>query len=101
MRPPTSTRISGQKFQMLAWKRPRRLPISTVPARIQMPPPMVPAAVGPTLRFGLMPEPAASVQIFGHDRDPGTRAAVRFFKERRVAIHLVELTRKPIARAES
>jgi arsenate reductase-like glutaredoxin family protein len=41
-----------------------------------------------------------SVQIFGHDRDPGTRAAVRFFKERRIAIHQVEVTRKPIAPGE-
>jgi arsenate reductase-like glutaredoxin family protein len=41
-----------------------------------------------------------SVQIFGHERDQGTRAAIRFFKERRVAIHLVDLTRKPIARGE-
>jgi arsenate reductase (glutaredoxin) len=41
-----------------------------------------------------------SVQIFGHDRDQGTRAAVRFFKERRVQIHQVDLTRKPIARGE-
>ena len=40
------------------------------------------------------------VQIFGHDRDPGTRAAVRFFKERRFAIHQVDLTRKPIAAGE-
>lgn len=45
-----------------------------------------------------MPDP--SVQIFGHERDQGTRAAIRFFKERRVAIHLVDLTRKPIARGE-
>ena len=45
-----------------------------------------------------MPDP--SVQIFGHDRDQATRAAVRFFKERRVAIHQVDLTRKPIARGE-
>jgi arsenate reductase-like glutaredoxin family protein len=44
--------------------------------------------------------PELSVQIFGHDRDQGTRAAVRFFKERRVAIHQVDLTRKPIARGE-
>ncbi len=44
--------------------------------------------------------PDVSVQIFGHDRDAGTRAAVRFFKERRVAIHQVDLTRKPIARGE-
>ena len=47
-----------------------------------------------------MPSSDPSVQIFGHDRDPGTRAAVRFFKERRVQIHQVDLTRKPIARGE-
>jgi arsenate reductase len=48
-----------------------------------------------------MPAPIElSVQIFGHDRDQGTRAAVRFFKERRVQIHQVDLTRKPIARGE-
>ena len=41
-----------------------------------------------------------TVQIFGHERDQATRAAVRFFKERRIAIHLVDLTRKPIARGE-
>ena len=46
------------------------------------------------------PSGTQSVQIFGHDRDPGTRAAVRFFKERRVAIHQVDLTRKPIAPGE-
>jgi arsenate reductase (glutaredoxin) len=45
-----------------------------------------------------MPDP--TVQIFGHDRDQGTRAAVRFFKERRVRIHQVDVTRKPIARGE-
>lgn len=44
--------------------------------------------------------PDQTVQIFGHDRDHGTRAAVRFFKERRVQIHQVDLTRKPIARGE-
>lgn len=44
--------------------------------------------------------PELSVQIFGHERDQGTRAAVRFFKERRVQIHQVDLTRKPIARGE-
>jgi arsenate reductase len=49
------------------------------------------------------PQPAAvqpTVQIFGHDRDQATRAAVRFFKERRVTIHQVDVTRKPIARGE-
>lgn len=44
--------------------------------------------------------PESNVQIFGHDRDQGTRAAVRFFKERRFVIHQVDLTRKPIARGE-
>ena len=44
--------------------------------------------------------PDLNVQIFGHERDQATRAAIRFFKERRVAIHLVDLTRKPIARGE-
>ena len=29
-----------------------------------------------------------------------TRAAVRFFKERRVTIHQVDVTRKPVARGE-
>jgi arsenate reductase-like glutaredoxin family protein len=43
---------------------------------------------------------APSVQIFGTDRDAGTRAAVRFFKERRIAVHQVDLARKPIARGE-
>jgi arsenate reductase-like glutaredoxin family protein len=46
------------------------------------------------------PTTELSVQIFGHERDQGTRAAARFFKERRVQIHQVDLTRKPIARAE-
>ena len=41
-----------------------------------------------------------SVQIFGFDKDQATRAAVRFFKERRVAIHQVDLARKPIAMGE-
>jgi arsenate reductase len=47
-----------------------------------------------------MSPPELSVQVFGHERDQGTRAAVRFFKERRVQIHQVDLTRKPIARGE-
>ena len=42
----------------------------------------------------------SSVQIFGRDKDQATRAAVRFFKERRVEIHQVDLDRKPIAPGE-
>jgi len=44
--------------------------------------------------------PAPSVQVFGLDSDKATRAAIRFFKERRIAIHQVDLRRKPIAAGE-
>jgi arsenate reductase-like glutaredoxin family protein len=49
-----------------------------------------------------MPAPPTgqSVQVFGLDADRATRAAMRFFKERRVAIHQVDLRRKPIAPGE-
>ena len=40
------------------------------------------------------------VQIFGFENDQATRAALRFFKERRIEIHLVDLRRKPIAPGE-
>lgn len=40
------------------------------------------------------------VQIFGLENDHATRAAIRFFKERRFEIHLVDLRRKPIAAGE-
>jgi arsenate reductase-like glutaredoxin family protein len=43
---------------------------------------------------------APSVQIFGLADDRATRAAQRFFKERRMAIHFVDLRRKPIAPGE-
>jgi arsenate reductase (glutaredoxin) len=52
----------------------------------------------------MTPPPAGpaplQVQIFGLEKDPATRAAVRFFKERRVEIHQVDLRRKPIAAGE-
>ena len=40
------------------------------------------------------------VQIFGLEKDPATRAAQRFFKERRIGISFVDLNRKPIAAGE-
>jgi arsenate reductase len=46
------------------------------------------------------PAAAPRVQIFGLENDQATRAAVRFFKERRFEIHLVDLRRKPIAAGE-
>ena len=41
-----------------------------------------------------------NVQIFGVKSSQATRAAERFFKERRVAIQLVDLKRKPMAPGE-
>ena len=41
-----------------------------------------------------------SVQIFGVKNSQATRAAERFFKERRIAIHFVDLTQRPMAPGE-
>jgi arsenate reductase len=41
-----------------------------------------------------------NVQIFGLRNSPATRAAERFFKERRAAIHMVDLRKKAIAAGE-
>lgn len=43
---------------------------------------------------------APQVQVFGLDDSQATRAALRFFKERRVAVHYVDLRRRPIAPGE-
>ena len=40
------------------------------------------------------------VQIFGLKKSSATRAAERFFKERRVKIHFVDLAQRPIAKGE-
>lgn len=40
------------------------------------------------------------VQVFGRLDDQGTRAALRFFRERRITPHVVDLARKPIAAGE-
>ena len=42
----------------------------------------------------------AAVQIFGIKNSQETRAADRFFKERRAEIHFVDLKRKPISAGE-
>jgi arsenate reductase (glutaredoxin) len=41
-----------------------------------------------------------SVQIFGVKNSQATRAAERFFKERRVTIHMVDLAKKPMSPGE-
>jgi arsenate reductase-like glutaredoxin family protein len=47
----------------------------------------------------LTPQPAP-IQVFGLERDQATRAALRFFKERRVPIAFVDLRKRPIAPGE-
>ena len=41
-----------------------------------------------------------SVQIFGIKSSQATRAAERFFKERRIQIHFVDLAQKPMSPGE-
>ena len=43
-----------------------------------------------------MPE----IQVFGRDDSPETRAALRFFRERRVVVHYVDLKKRAIAAGE-
>ena len=40
------------------------------------------------------------IQVFGFEDSPATRAAQRFFRERRVQIHMVDLRKRPIAPGE-
>jgi arsenate reductase (glutaredoxin) len=44
--------------------------------------------------------PGPVVQIFGTPDSQTTRAALRFFKERRIDVHLVDIRRKPMAAGE-
>lgn len=46
------------------------------------------------------PAPQPTIQVFGLEKDQATRAALRFFKERRVAISFVDLRKRPIAPGE-
>lgn len=41
-----------------------------------------------------------NVQIFGVKNSPAVRSAERFFKERRIPIHFVDLRRKPMGPGE-
>ena len=57
--------------------------------------PAMPAPLGktPTRK---MPD----IQVFGRDDSAATRAALRFFRERRVVVHYVDLRKRPIAPGE-
>jgi arsenate reductase-like glutaredoxin family protein len=41
-----------------------------------------------------------NIQVFGMDDSQVTRAALRFFRERRIVVHYVDLRKKPIAAGE-
>ena len=41
-----------------------------------------------------------NIQVFGTDDSAATRNTLRFFRERRIVVHYVDLRKKPIARAE-
>ena len=51
-------------------------------------------------RGTLRPMPDVVVQVFGTPDSQATRAAQRFFRERRLEIHFVDVRRKPLAPAE-
>jgi arsenate reductase-like glutaredoxin family protein len=57
--------------------------------------PAMPAPLGktPTRK---MPD----IQVFGRDDSSATRAALRFFRERRIVVHYVDLRKRPIAAGE-
>ena len=38
-----------------------------------------------------------NIQVFGTDDSQATRGALRFFRERRIVVHYVDLRKKPIA----
>jgi arsenate reductase-like glutaredoxin family protein len=46
------------------------------------------------------PPARAPIQVFGRDDSPATRAALRFFKERRVPVSYVNLRTRPMAPGE-
>jgi arsenate reductase (glutaredoxin) len=41
-----------------------------------------------------------NIQVFGMEDNNATRAALRFFRERRIVVHFVDLRKKPIAAGE-
>jgi arsenate reductase-like glutaredoxin family protein len=47
-----------------------------------------------------LPPAGPLIQVFGREDSQETRAALRFFKERRLTVQLVDLRRKPMAAGE-
>jgi len=46
------------------------------------------------------PSAGSVIQVFGREDSQETRAALRYFKERRTTVHFVDLRRKPMAPGE-
>jgi arsenate reductase-like glutaredoxin family protein len=44
--------------------------------------------------------PAPNIQVFGFNDDAETRKALRFFSERRISVHFVNLAERPASRGE-
>lgn len=57
-------------------------------------------ATGPRYDSAVQPSHAPTVQVFGRDDSQVTRAALRFFRERRVTAAYVDLRRRAIAAGE-
>jgi arsenate reductase-like glutaredoxin family protein len=47
-----------------------------------------------------VPQGGPLIQVFGREDSQETRAALRYFKERRLVVQLVDLRRKPMAAGE-
>lgn len=63
---------------------------------------MAPRAGEPTVDYAPVSPgvEAVEVQIFGTKKSSPTRAALRFFAERRVKVHFVDLLERPASRGE-
>jgi arsenate reductase (glutaredoxin) len=62
--------------------------------------PRVPDAQRPRTPASGSPAPATTVQVFGFKDCQDTRKTLRFFSERRVPVHFVDLAERPAARGE-
>src|SRR5215218_10156483 len=71
----------------------RGRPPAPEPTALRCPPMPAPLGKTPTKK---MP----NIQVFGMDDSSATRNALRFFRERRIVVHYVDLRKKPIARGE-
>jgi arsenate reductase-like glutaredoxin family protein len=56
--------------------------------------------VAGTLRVVPSAPPGPPIQVFGLEGDQPTRAALRFFKERRIAVQFSDLRKRPMAAGE-